>query len=93
MAGEDVSKNNRLCPVLAFKCLFNLARHPMMVGALQDAIGPNVLLILYGVWFKWPGTDTFVSWHQDGVDNPFDRSEGATAWIGFTDPTPEKGNI
>mgnify|MGYP001325128082 CR=1 FL=1 len=67
MAGEDVSKNNRLCPVLAFKCLFNLARHPMMVGALQDAIGPNVLLILYGVWFKWPGTDTFVSWHQDGI--------------------------
>ena len=61
MAGEDVSKNNRVCPVIAFKWLINLARHPMMVGALQDAIGPNVLLILSGVWSKRPSADTFVS--------------------------------
>ena len=92
-AGEDVSKNIRVRSVLAFKWLIDLARHPMIAGALQDAIGPNVLLFLSGVWSKRAGTDTFVSWHQDGAYNPFDRNNGATAWIALTDSTPEKGNI
>lgn len=93
MVGEDVSKTIRVRAVLAFKWLIDLARHPQIAGALQDAIGPNVLLFLSGVWSKRPGTDTFVSWHQDGAYNPFDRNVGATAWIGLTDSTPEKGNI
>lgn len=93
MAGEDVSKNIRVRSVLAFKWLIDLARHPQIAGALQDTIGPNVLLFLSGVWSKRPGTDTFVSWHQDGAYNPFDRNDGATAWIALTDSTPEKGNI
>ena len=93
MAGEDVSKNIRVRSVLAFKWLIDLARHPKIACALQDAIGPNVLLFLSGVWSKRPGTDTFVSWHQDGAYNPFDRNDGATAWIALTDSTPEKGNI
>ena len=93
MAGEDVSKTIRVRSVLAFKWLIDLARHPKIAGALQDAIGPNVLLFLSGVWSKRPGTDTFVSWHQDGAYNPFDRNDGATAWIALTDSTPEKGNI
>ncbi|NQV79780.1 MAG: phytanoyl-CoA dioxygenase family protein, partial [Alphaproteobacteria bacterium] len=91
--GEDVSKTIRVRAVLAFKWLIDLARHPRIAGALQDAIGPNVLLFLSGVWSKRPGTDTFVSWHQDGAYNPFDRNDGATAWIALTDSTPEKGNI
>ena len=90
---EDVSVNIRVRAVLAFKWMIDLARHPKLAGALQDCIGQNVLLFLSGVWSKRPGTDTFVSWHQDGAYNPFDRNTGATAWIGLTDSTPEKGNI
>ncbi len=90
---EDVSVNIRVRAVLAFKWMIDLARHSQIAGALQDCIGPNVMLFLSGVWSKRPGTDTFVSWHQDGAYNPFDRNTGATAWIGLTDSTPEKGNI
>ena len=90
---EDVSVNIRVRAVLAFKWMIDLARHPKLAGALQDCIGQNVLLFLSGVWSKRAGTDTFVSWHQDGAYNPFDRNTGATAWIGLTDSTPEKGNI
>lgn len=93
MVGEDVSRTIRVRAVLAFKWLIDLARHGQIAGALQDAIGPNVLLFLSGVWSKRPGTDTFVSWHQDGAYNPFDRNDGATAWIALTDSTPDKGNI
>ena len=90
---EDVIVNIRVRAVLAFKWMIDLARHKKIAGALQDCIGPNVLLFLSGVWSKRPGTDTFVSWHQDGAYNPFDRNTGATAWIGLTNSTPEKGNI
>ena len=90
---EDVSVNIRVRAVLAFKWMIDLARHKKIAGALQDCIGPNVLLFLSGVWSKQPGTNTFVSWHQDGAYNPFDRNTGATAWIGLTESTPEKGNI
>jgi ectoine hydroxylase-related dioxygenase (phytanoyl-CoA dioxygenase family) len=91
--GEDVSKNIRARAVLAFKWLLDLARHPKIAGALQDAIGPNVILMFCAVWSKQPGGSAYVSWHQDGAYNPFDRNEGATAWIALTDSTPEKGCV
>ena len=90
---EDVSVHIRVRAVLAFKWMIDLARHPKIFGALQDCIGPNVLLFLSGVWSKRLGTEPFVSWHQDSAYNPFDRNVGATAWISVTDSTPEKGNI
>lgn len=91
--GEDVSRNIRARAVLAFKWLLDLARHPQIAGALQDVIGPNVILVFSGVWSKAPGGGKFVSWHQDGAYNPFDRNDGATAWLAFTDSTPGTGCV
>ncbi len=91
--GESVSARFRVRAVLAYKWLIDLARHPQIAGALQDAIGPNVILFLSGIWSKEPGGSRFVSYHQDGAYNPFDRNTGATVWLAFTDATPEMGNI
>ena len=91
--GEDVSRNIRARAVLAFKWLLDLARHPQVAGALQDVIGPNVILVFSGVWSKAPGGSKFVSWHQDGAYNPFDRNDGATAWLALTDSMPETGCV
>ena len=91
--GEDVSRNIRARAVLAFKWLLDLARSPQVSGALQDVIGPDVILVFSGVWSKAPGGSKFVSWHQDGAYNPFDRNNGATAWLALTDSTPEKGCV
>ena len=91
--GEDISEKIRARAVLAFKWLLDLARHPRIAGALQDAIGPNVILMFCAVWSKQPGGSAFVSWHQDGAYNPFDNNEGATAWIALTDSTPETGCV
>jgi len=93
LTGEDVSEKIRARAVLAFKWLLDLAHHPKIASALQDAIGPNVILMFCAVWSKAPGGTKLVSWHQDGAYNPFDRNEGATAWIALTDSTPEKGCV
>ncbi len=92
-SGESVSQRFRVRAVLAYRWLLDLARHPQVAGALQDAIGPNVILFLSGIWSKEPGGSRFVSYHQDGAYNPFDRNTGATVWLAFTDATPEMGNI
>jgi len=47
---EDVSVNIRVRAVLAFKWMIDLARHPQIAGALQDCIGPNVMLFLSSGW-------------------------------------------
>ncbi len=93
VTGEDISEKIRARAVLAFKWLLDLARHPKIAGALQDAIGPNVILQFCAIWSKQPGGSAFVSWHQDGAYNPFDCNKGATAWVGLTDSTPEKGCV
>ena len=45
VTGEDISEKIRARAVLAFKWLLDLARHPKIAGALQDAIGPNVIVV------------------------------------------------
>lgn len=89
--GENVSRHLRVRAVLGLKWLLDLARGPVVAGVLQDTIGPNVMLFLSGFWSKGPGDGKFVSWHQDGAYNPFDRNTGATVWLALTDATEEMG--
>lgn len=92
-AGGDVSSIIRVRSVLAFRWLLDLARNPAIIGAFQDIMGPDVLLYLSAIWSKAPGTQKYVSWHQDGAYYAFDRHIGATIWIALTDSTSEKGCI
>ncbi|MEK9684487.1 MAG: phytanoyl-CoA dioxygenase family protein [Rhodospirillaceae bacterium] len=89
--GESVSKHLRVRAILGLKWLLDLARGPIISGVLRDTIGPNVILFLSGFWSKAPKTGNFVSWHQDGAYNPFDRNEGATIWLALTDATENMG--
>jgi non-heme Fe2+,alpha-ketoglutarate-dependent halogenase len=89
--GESISRTIRVRAVLALKWLLDVARGPVVAGAMQDLIGPNVVLFLSGVWSKGAGDGRFVSWHQDGAYNPFDRNTGATAWLALTDASEEMG--
>ena len=89
--GESVTKHLRVRAILGLKWLMDLARGPVISGVLQDTVGPNVVLFLSGFWSKAPKTGKFVSWHQDGAYNPFDRNDGATVWLALTDASKEMG--
>ena len=54
-------------PHIHQKWAYDAATHPRVLGAVSDVIGPNVLIIQFTVWVKEPGSDAFVSWHQDGT--------------------------
>ena len=89
--GDSVTKHLRVRAILGLKWLMDLARGPVISGVLQDTVGPNVVLFLSGFWSKAPKTGKFVSWHQDGAYNPFDRNDGATVWLALTDASEEMG--
>ena len=79
---------------LLFPWLSALVRHPAVLDAVEDLIGPDLLVYHLTMWIKEPGDDAFVSWHQDGTYfglDPADRH--VTAWVALTDSTEETGCV
>jgi phytanoyl-CoA dioxygenase PhyH len=79
---------------LLFPWLADLVRHPAVLAAVEDLIGPDLLVYHLTMWIKEPGDDAFVSWHQDGTYfglDPADRH--VTAWVALTDSTLETGCV
>ena len=49
---------------LLFPWLDRLVRHPAVLAAVADLIGPDLLVYHLTMWIKEPGGDAFVSWHR-----------------------------
>lgn len=78
---------------LLFPWMADLVRHPRILDAVEDLIGPDILVFHLTCWVKEPGDGTFVSWHQDGTYFHLEPAEHVTAWIGLSDSTPETGCV
>jgi Phytanoyl-CoA dioxygenase (PhyH) len=79
---------------LLFPWLDRLVRHPAVLGAVEDLIGPDLLVYHLTMWIKEPGDDAFVSWHQDGTYFGLDPADQhVTAWVALTDSLPETGCV
>ena len=87
----NISKYVRIKCHLAFKWLEDIAQHPKILDAVEDLIGPDILLYLSTFWFKDAHDGKFVSWHQDSAYYGLDPHDVVTLWLAFTDATPENG--
>src|SRR6266508_6494004 len=75
---------------LLFPWLDRLVRHPAVLAAVEDLIGPDLLVYHLTMWIKEPGDDAVVSWHQDGTYFGLDPAvQHVTAWVALSDSTPE----
>ena len=76
---------------LFLKWLDALVHHPAILDAVEDVIGPDILLY-HAQWFvKEPGTADFVSLHQDSAYWGLDRPDGVSAWYAFDDSDTGNG--
>ena len=69
-----------------------LSRHPRIVDAVAQVLGPN--LLCWGVDFfrKEPRTKNYVAWHQDIAFWGMGQTDHeVTAWIALSDVTEENG--
>ena len=85
--------SNRVKPYLLFHWAAELVRHPRILDAVSELIGPDILLFHTTVWLKEPGSVNYVPWHQDATYFGLAPFEHVTAWVALTDSTPEKGCV
>lgn len=86
------ARNYRSRTYLLFGWAQALVRNQAILDAVEDLIGPDIL-VFTATWFiKEPGTPTVAGWHQDathfGLD-PNDRH--VTAWIALSDAALDSG--
>lgn len=62
-----------------------LVRHPAVLDAVEDLIGPNLLAWKNKCFYKPPDPSLYVSWHQDDYNENFDGGSGLTAWVALSD--------
>ncbi len=69
----------------------DLIRHPRILDAVEDVIGPNILVWTSTFFIKEPHSQTYAAWHQDGAYFGLEPKEQVCAWVALTDATAEAG--
>ena len=78
-------------PHLLFTWLADLVRHPAILDAVEDVLGPNLLAWSTSFFIKEARDPAYVSWHQDATYWGLSAPDVLTAWVAFTDATVENG--
>ena len=89
--GGVLTKRSNNKPHLLVPWLAELVRHPAILDAVEDVIGPNLLCWASGFFHKPANSSDFVSWHQDSTYWGLSKPEVVTAWVAFTASLPVSG--
>jgi hypothetical protein len=81
----------RSYPAQLLPSFAGLVRHPRLIDAVSQVIGPDVLVWSCGFFIKEAGAKSYVSWHQDLNYWGLDGDQEITAWYALTPATVENG--
>jgi hypothetical protein len=77
---------------LHFRWAWELATHPRVLDAVEDLLGPDLLVWATELFAKHPHDPTVsINWHRDRPYLGFAAGLTATAWIALGDSTPANG--
>jgi ectoine hydroxylase-related dioxygenase (phytanoyl-CoA dioxygenase family) len=71
-------------PHLVFKWANDLIRHPRIVDAIEDLLGPDLLVWGSSFFIKEPHDPAYISWHQDSTYWGLSHPDIVTAWVAFS---------
>jgi non-heme Fe2+,alpha-ketoglutarate-dependent halogenase len=83
----------RIKPHLLFTWLADLVRHPAILDAVEDVLGPDLLCWNTSFFTKEARSPGFVSWHQDATYWGLSEPDVLTAWVALTESSPANGNM
>jgi hypothetical protein len=72
---------------------YQLATNPAILDAVEDLIGPDIMLYQNAAWVKNAGEDSYVSWHQDNTYFGHEPCEVLSVWLALTPSRPESGSM
>jgi ectoine hydroxylase-related dioxygenase (phytanoyl-CoA dioxygenase family) len=78
---------------LPFPWLTELIHNEKMLDAVEDLIGPDIVVWGSSFFTKEAHDQRFVSWHQDSTYYGLEPAESITAWIAFSDSTRATGCV
>jgi len=90
-AGGPIASNMRHKVHLLFTWANALVHHPVILDAIEDVLGPDLLCWSSNFFIKEAGTPSFVSWHQDATYWGLSSDEVATAWVALSDAPVQSG--
>ena len=82
--GGPISGDRRHKPHLYLTFLSDLIHHPRILDAVEDVLGPNLLVWSTSFFIKEPDNAGFVSWHQDATYWGLSSPDVMTVWVAFT---------
>lgn len=68
-----------------------LTRHPRLIDAASQILGPDLLVWSGALFLKEANTPSFVTWHQDLTYWGLDDTDEITAWFALSPATVESG--
>ena len=69
----------------------DLIRHPRILDAVEDVIGPDILVWTSTFFVKEPHSPTFAAWHQDSTYFGLEPHEEVCAWVALSDAGRQAG--
>lgn len=90
-AGGELAPTLRSKPHLLLPWLSDLVRDGRILDAVEDIIGPNILVWSSSFFTKEAHDPSYVSWHQDSTYWGLSAPDVVTAWIAFSPSTPAAG--
>jgi hypothetical protein len=88
---QQLSKGFNFKPHLLLKWIDEIAYHPAVLDAVEDLIGPDIMLFHLSVWPKNAKDPAYIDWHQDATYFGLDPSTQVTAWVALSDAPVEAG--
>jgi non-heme Fe2+,alpha-ketoglutarate-dependent halogenase len=78
-------------PVMHFNWAYRLATEPAVLDAVEEVLGPDLLVAGSLLLCKYPRDPAFVAWHQDNYYSNLHLTPSLSAWIALRDSTTENG--
>jgi non-haem Fe2+, alpha-ketoglutarate-dependent halogenase len=78
-------------PHLFFAWVRELVTLPRLLDAVEDLLGPELLIDSSLLLCKYPHDSAFAPWHQDGVRSGWHLTPSVSAWIALSEATPDNG--
>ncbi|MFK7967319.1 MAG: phytanoyl-CoA dioxygenase family protein [Burkholderiaceae bacterium] len=89
--GHDANHTLKIKGHLAFPWLMEIATHPAVLDAVEDVMGPDILLFGSSIFAKDAQDPRFVSWHQDSAYFGLTPHKEVTAWVALTEASSAHG--
>jgi len=78
---------------LVFRWVDDIVHEPRLLDAVEDLLGPDLLLWSCSLLIKPPRSRGRYTWHQDATYWGMEPPSGVSAWVALGDVGPENGGL